>query len=489
MDYQNFFNRDFFPTPVEIIDQMMQFSEVHGKIVLEPSAGSGNIVDWLRNMGAKQVCACEINDRLRSMISSRCDIIGTDFLKVTAEQVSHVQMIVMNPPFTADERHILHAYEIAPYGCEIVALCNTNTIENACYNTRHKLRELINEHGGSEDLGKAFDNAERKTDVRVSVVRLYKPASAGMEFDGFFMEEDEETNRTAGIIKYNFVRDCVARYCEAVKRFDAVYSLSNEINELTKGIGGETIKFGAFINKNRNTNGDTAITKNYFKKQLQKDAWRWLLEKFDLGKYVTSKLRADINRFVEQQSNIPFTMRNIYRMVEIIIATNGNRMEQTLVDAFELICSYSAENSKAGEKWKTNSEYMVNRKFIIPRIVDTWYSLYNSEAHLVYENRIEDIEKALCYLTGENWDRIEKVGHVWNEERQCNEIRHFKFGELYKIGFFEFRLYKKGTGHFKFRDENVWEKFNREVARIKGWALPKNTAKTHKAKQGDLTLF
>ena len=48
MDYQNFFNRDFFPTPVDVIDQMMQFSEVQGKIVLEPSAGSGNIVDWLR---------------------------------------------------------------------------------------------------------------------------------------------------------------------------------------------------------------------------------------------------------------------------------------------------------------------------------------------------------------------------------------------------------------------------------------------------------
>ena len=36
MDYQNFFNRDFFPTPVDVIDQMMQFSEVQGKIVLEP---------------------------------------------------------------------------------------------------------------------------------------------------------------------------------------------------------------------------------------------------------------------------------------------------------------------------------------------------------------------------------------------------------------------------------------------------------------------
>ena len=38
----SFFDRDFYHTPVEVIDQMMQFSDVVGKVVLEPSAGSGS---------------------------------------------------------------------------------------------------------------------------------------------------------------------------------------------------------------------------------------------------------------------------------------------------------------------------------------------------------------------------------------------------------------------------------------------------------------
>lgn len=49
------FNRDFYPTPENVIEQMMQFSDVSGKVVLGPSAGSGNIVDWCKKMGAKQM--------------------------------------------------------------------------------------------------------------------------------------------------------------------------------------------------------------------------------------------------------------------------------------------------------------------------------------------------------------------------------------------------------------------------------------------------
>ena len=39
-------------------------------------------------------------------------------------------------------------------------------------------------------------------------------------------------------------------------------------------------------------------------------------------------------------------------------------------------------------------------------------------------------------------------------------------------GFFDFKVYKKGTGHFKFRDVKVWELLNRTYAKIKGEVLP-----------------
>lgn len=48
-------NPDFYPTPNEVIEQMMLGEDYVGKTVLEPSAGSGNIVKWLQRNGSCNV--------------------------------------------------------------------------------------------------------------------------------------------------------------------------------------------------------------------------------------------------------------------------------------------------------------------------------------------------------------------------------------------------------------------------------------------------
>ena len=122
MDYQNIFNQDFYPTPENVIADMLKMSDIQGKIILEPSAGVGNIVDYLQKAGAKEVIACEINDKFRAVLSGKCEIVGDDFLSMAKERISHIDMIVMNPPFSMAKDHILHAWEIAPDGCEIISL-------------------------------------------------------------------------------------------------------------------------------------------------------------------------------------------------------------------------------------------------------------------------------------------------------------------------------------------------------------------------------
>lgn len=114
------FNNDFYPTPVEIIEKMVDGIELHGKTILEPSAGKGDIVDYLKSFNAN-VIACEKSPELREILKNKCPIIENDFLQLKAEQISHIQAIIMNPPFSADERHIIHAWSIAPDGCRIVA--------------------------------------------------------------------------------------------------------------------------------------------------------------------------------------------------------------------------------------------------------------------------------------------------------------------------------------------------------------------------------
>ncbi len=497
MEY-DLFDRDFYPTPKKVIDEMMSFSDVRGKVVLEPSAGSGNIVDWLKSNGAKGVIACEVNKKLASMLSSKCDIIADDFLSVTSDLISHINMIVMNPPFSADEKHILHAFEIAPGGCEIIALCNSSTISKSSWNSkeREKLLELIRLYGSDEYLGSVFEDAERKTNVSVSCVRIYKPQEESMEFDSYFSLDEEEEPQADGIITYSFVRDAVSRYCDAVNRFDGVMKASQEINSLTAGIGGSHIKFGAY--KESGNNYSNNISREYFKKDLQKSAWLWLFRKFDMNKYVTRGVMDDINRFVEQQQNVPFTMRNIYRMVELIVGTHGQRMEKVLVEAFDKICSFSAENSTAGEKWKTNSDYMINKRFIIPWICDydARFSSLCEKLKVRYSSSedINDIVKALCFLTGRSFDECLNLAGFVNQEFPQKEwgkwydwysrktVVTYREGAECKDsvivpGFFRIRGYKKGTMHFEFIDENVWMMFNLEVARIKGWQLPQSRKK------------
>jgi hypothetical protein len=177
-------------------------------------------------------------------------------------------------------------------------------------------------------------------------------------------------------------------------------------------------------------------------------------------------------------------MNNIYRVIDMVIQTNGQRMQTALVEAFDLICSFSAENTTAGEKWKTNANYMVNRKFIVPYMCKGYHDRYvchgvsgyctrnGKEAYPTVQlegynvEKLEDVCKALCYITGTNYDHVASLYRHHDRE---------EWGEWFVWGFFKCKAYKKGTMHFEFLDEDVWFKFNYEVAKLKGWALPKKS--------------
>lgn len=472
------FNKDFFPTPKEVIERMLNGKDLYDKYILEPSAGSGNIVRYCKEAGAKEVYAYEKMPKLRKMIENECVLLGDDFLKATPEDVSHVDMIVMNPPFSKDEDHILKAWEIAPEGCEIIALCNSSIIvdywHQSLYNEKQiKLSEIIEENGKTYELGQVFKNAERKTNVYVSVIELHKPYKEGeQEFDSYFSYDEnvEDIPTEAGLVTYDFVRDCVNRYVDAVKEYNKVMEQAEKINNLTSLVGNCPIGFGAFWKTEKHY---TQITREVFKKTLQKTSWFWLFDKFKLDKYITSGVKEDLNKFIEKQSDVPFTMKNIYRMIEIIIGTHESRMKKVIIEAFDDICSFSADNSTAGEKWKTNSDYMINKRFIIPYMTEyrEWDDGKLNLRYDAYRSKIEDVNKALNYIMGythESWNTC--LSSKINDRRP-------NYGETFRWNHFKVKGFKKGTMHFEFIDENVWAKFNQEVAKIRGWNLPKTTTK------------
>ena len=337
-----------------------------------------------------------------------------------------------------------------------------------------KLQEVVKLYGSSEFLGDVFSTSERKTNVNVSLVKLYKQADGEDEFSGyFFSQEDEDAanqNTKEGLIPYNVVRDLVNRYISAVKLFDSVMEASNQINEIAKI---EKFSLPIYFTAVNAEDRSTTITRAQYKKELQKYYWRVIFRKLNMEKFATSKLHQQINRFVEKQSNVPFTMNNVYSVLNMVIQTTGQRMRTALSEAFDLICSLSAENSTAGETWKTNANHMVNRKFIVSWITEYDTRWPNPFVRLKIggnKDKIEDICKALCFLTGTDYNNMESLSHIVYENQLA-------WGGWFDWGFFRCRAYKKGTMHFEFKDEKVWMMFNQEVAKERGWSLPKKTNK------------
>lgn len=475
-------NSDFYPTPEEVISTMMMGENIIGKTILEPSAGSGNIVRWLKNSGAGEVIACEKDKHLQKLLAGECQLLAEDFLSVTAEQVSHIDYIVMNPPFSEGIRHIRHAFEIAPAGCTIVALCNSTNLEKTWNSEYVTFQELVKLYGNSEYIGTAFDTAERKTDVGISIVKLYKEGEADEEFADYLFSNEDDTlnsNETEGLVQYNLVRDLVNRYVSAVKLFDETMAAANKINDMARFDDGDRtrahylpIEFGAYSFDGKHIN----VTRQQYKKQMQKYYWRIIFQKLNMEKYATNGLREQLNRFIEKQVEVPFTMHNIYQVLNMVIQTTGQRMDKALLEAFDLICSLSAENSTAGEKWKTNANYMVNRKFIVPYMTSydaRWPRDYITLSYSSNETKVTDVVKALCYITGTNYDSIRPLNGLIYESK-------IPYGEWFEWGFFRVKAFKKGTMHFEFLDEAVWAKFNQAVAKQRGWVLPKKSGKKRK---------
>ena len=497
MDYQNIFNRDFFPTPREVFDLMTQGEPLTDAVVLEHSAGSGNIVRYCKEQGARYVKACEINDTLRNSLYNECCVIGSDFLGVNREQVADVTHIIMNPPFSSVEKHILHAWEIAPDGCTLISLCPSSRFVSR-YGDAKQLAEVIDLYGSREELGNVFNvpTADRRTNANISVIRLYKPCEKSQDFSEIEFDETPEGwedmgTGEAGLIKYDALRDMVKRYNSALAQFDAVQAASERINADIRTFTTCRISFGAHGNDRENRQFSN-ITRERFRKELQHAAWSKIFGLLNMEKYTTSVLKEKIAKFVETSEAKPFNMRNIYLVVSAVVQNIGNIMDECIVKAFDTICSLSAENSTAGETWKTNSNYMINQKFIVDGM--------NCESHSGYEykdgkridsrylsysifctwerrkNEMNDLYKALSFVCGKKIN--EAMYNPFENEvvKKCED-----FGTWYQFDWFRVKFFKKGTMHFEFTDINVWYRFNQIAAKAKGWRIGSMTqCKTRK---------
>lgn len=119
----------FFPTPKKVATELVELAEIESTDkVLEPSAGSGNIAEVIREFGIEPD-VIEWNVTLTNLLKLKgFNVIGDDFLECNQK----FDKIIMNPPFEKmqDVDHVKHAYKCLKNGGRLVSVMSLSPFNN-----------------------------------------------------------------------------------------------------------------------------------------------------------------------------------------------------------------------------------------------------------------------------------------------------------------------------------------------------------------------
>jgi hypothetical protein len=192
---------------------------------------------------------------------------------------------------------------------------------------------------------------------------------------------------------------------------------------------------------------------------------------------------------------------------------------------FDKLTEHHHDNRFNVEGWKTNSHYLVNKKFILPNMCYQDQRWYKGQSNIQvsygnYFDLIEDLTKALCYITGDKYEKLgslsswiryrykiitdDEVFYAYHTEHRYDSLASKRkelyekgiknevidhepvYGEWFEWAYFRCKAFKKGSMHFEFKDEDLWGKFNQRISKLKGYPLyePKKQTKYQEKQTG-----
>lgn len=170
----------YFPTPAEVVLQMIDEADIPEEecTILEPSAGSGAILDALRDkFPLAELHAFEVHATLGDILAAKgYELDGCDFLD--AEPAATFDRVIMNPPFEGlqDIDHVRHAFTMLKPGGRLVAIMSPGPF----FRTDRKasdFREWFEDNGGEKRELPPNSFRESGTGVNTVIVTLDKVES------------------------------------------------------------------------------------------------------------------------------------------------------------------------------------------------------------------------------------------------------------------------------------------------------------------------
>ena len=120
---------DFYITPIPTIKKFLDNYKLKDGAILEPTAGNGNIVKTIYEMGYKNlVTSVEIRDEYDNLRKYSNEVYIDDFL--TWQPKVEYKTIISNPPYSIAKEIIEKCFEIANEDTEIIMLLRTAFLES-----------------------------------------------------------------------------------------------------------------------------------------------------------------------------------------------------------------------------------------------------------------------------------------------------------------------------------------------------------------------
>lgn len=512
----NIFDKEFFPTPREVVLHMVKpyADRLATACILEPSAGNGAILDVIKEgvpathilsggrtfnatvkADSEKVYCIEKNPELQMILQQKgYRIVAEDFL--TYQPDLSFDLILLNPPFSQGDKHLLHAWDILRKG-DIACLLNAETVRNPYTASRKLLAKVIEENGTVEDLGPCFHNADNPTDVDVVLVRLHKDAPDerfSLDLDGFAKEAMPDFGELASsgdALMRSSGLDAFLRAWEMAKAAAVNYIKARETLQLYMGAFindklplGENVvsNLDKYLDSNKAPAGDAERHirdgYNHFVGNAKRQAWMMIFRQIGLGRYMTTGLAKKLEEYQEAQASFGLTKENIMKLFSFIMYNIETIMDGAIVEVYDRFTRYFYGNTSWTEGWKTNKQFKCNRKVVLPGLAEAQhypgcYREYFTKNIYSSYGELDDIDKAMCWLSGRNFDDLTGTidipgqGKCPNPENSTIEqtLHRIRVGDKdwHESAFFRVKAFKKGTIHLEFKDEALWVKFNLTV--------------------------
>lgn len=486
----------FYPTPDSLAMKMLDgIRWDYISTILEPSAGKGNLADavnrrWKIHHGTRyrsedkgaDIDCIEVDPNLRAILKDKgFRVVHDDFLSYST--CKKYSLIVMNPPFESGAKHILRAMQLLQDGGQLIALCNAETLQNPYTNERSLLLQKLTENNAEiEYIQDAFVNAERKTNVVTALIRFKQPES---ELSHLILDHlkpahkyvDMPEEEAQALTKADFVEAILDRYNfeveTAVHLIHETEACQRVLNQpvVSKDTSYASSPFELNMGRNTKANVNDAV------KRIRKKYWAALFTSPQFMDQLTSNLRDQLNKRVEELADYEFSKFNI---LEIMMQMNGHineGVEKTIMDLFDdwtrkYHWDDHSTNRHYFDGWRTNDAFAVNKKVIIPMYAySTWSGSFDLDYHC--REKLADIEKVFNYLDGGRTPEI-----PLHDVLQKAELDHQT--DKVETKYFYLTFYKKGTCHVVFKDMNILARFNIFAARNKNWLPPAFGKKKYK---------